>query len=226
MDDEHDAIDKETDELELNDFEKITEEPKEDKTNHYVDNKEFYAEMIEWKKLVNEAEESDEGRPPINEYIGECFVKIANHLSYRPNFINYPFREEMIGDGIENCLMYAHNFDPDKSKNPFSYFTQIIYYAFLRRIQKEKKQNYIKYRMLELTDFDGTHKNWYKENYFADSEKEVKDPFAKIMNLSETDIEKFTPVKKKKKKAKKKKKTTTNLENMLEDNEGEDSTDK
>jgi len=226
MDDEHDAIDKETDELELNDFEKITEEPKEDKTNHYVDNKEFYAEMIEWKKLVNEAEESDEGRPPINEYIGECFVKIANHLSYRPNFINYPFREEMIGDGIENCLMYAHNFDPDKSKNPFSYFTQIIYYAFLRRIQKEKKQNYIKYRMLELTDFDGTHKNWYKENYFADSEKEVKDPFAKMMNLSETDIEKFTPVKKKKKKAKKKKKTTTNLENMLEDNEGEDSTDK
>ena len=226
MDDEHDAIDKETDELELNDFEKITEEPKEDKTNHYVDNKEFYAEMIEWKKLVNEAEESDEGRPPINEYIGECFVKIANHLSYRPNFINYPFREEMIGDGIENCLMYAHNFDPDKSKNPFSYFTQIIYYAFLRRIQKEKKQNYIKYRMLELTDFDGTDKNWYKENYFADSEKEVKDPFAKMMNLSETDIEKFTPVKKKKKKAKKKKKTTTNLENMLEDNEGEDSTDK
>ena len=80
--------------------------------------------------------------------------------------------------------------------------------------------------MLELTDFDGTHKNWYKENYFADSEKEVKDPFAKIMNLSETDIEKFTPVKKKKKKAKKKKKNTTNLENMLEDNEGEDSTDK
>ena len=226
MDDEYDAIDEETDELELNDFEKVIEEPKEDKTNHYVDNKEFYAEMIEWKRLVKEAEESDEGRPPINEYIGECFVKIANHLSYRPNFINYPFREEMIGDGIENCLMYAHNFDPDKSKNPFSYFTQIIYYAFLRRIQKEKKQNYIKYRMLELTDFDGTHKNWYKENYFADSEKEVKDPFAKMMNLSETDIEKFTPVKKKKKKAKKKKKTTTNLENMLEDNEGEDSTDK
>ena len=226
MDDEYDAIDEETDELELNDFEEIKEEPKEDKTNHYVDNKEFYAEMIEWKRLVKEAEESDEGRPPINEYIGECFVKIAQHLSYRPNFINYPFREEMIGDGIENCLMYAHNFDPDKSKNPFSYFTQIIYYAFLRRIQKEKKQNYIKYRMLELTDFDGTHKNWYKENYFADSEKEVKDPFAKIMNLSETDIEKFTPVKKKKKKAKKKKKNNTNLENMLEDNEGEDSTDK
>ena len=100
--------------------------------NHYIDNKEFYQAMIEWKKLVVEAEESDDGRPPVTEYIGKCFLDIAEHLSYRPNFINYPYKDEMVGDGIENCLMYAHNFDPEKSKNPFSYFTQIIYYAFLR----------------------------------------------------------------------------------------------
>ena len=202
--DEYDNINEDTDhELELDDF-KETEETKEveeeNTTNHYVDNKEFYAAMIEWKKLVKEAESSDEPRPPIDNYIGECFVKIANHLSYRPNFINYPFREEMIGDGIENCIQYAKNFDPEKSKNPFAYFTQIIYYAFLRRISKEKKQQSIKQKMIELSDYDGTHKNWYKENYFADSEKEVKDPYAKILNLSETDIEKFTPKKKKKSK--------------------------
>ena len=65
-------------------------------------------------------------------------LKIANGLSYRPNFINYTYRQEMISDGIENCLQYIHNFDPEKSKNPFAYFTQIIYYAFIRRIQKEK----------------------------------------------------------------------------------------
>ena len=92
------------------------------------------------KKEVIEADDLGESRPPVSEYIGECFMKIAEHLSYKPNFINYEYREEMIGDGIENCLMYAHNFDPEKSKNPFSYFTQMIYYAFLRRIQKEKKQ--------------------------------------------------------------------------------------
>ena len=122
---------------------------KEDTSNHYIDNKEFYSAMVEWKKVVNEAEDSGEERPPVTPYIGECFLKIATHLSYRPNFINYPYRDEMIGDGIENCLMYCSNFDPEKSKNPFSYFTQIIYYAFLRRIQKEKKQTYIKYKMTE-----------------------------------------------------------------------------
>jgi hypothetical protein len=85
-------------------------------------------------------------------------------LSQKPNFANYPFKEEMIGDGIENCLMYAHNFNPRKSKNPFSYFTQIIYFAFLRRIEKEKKQAYVKLKMTELLD-DGTVHRWLKHNY-------------------------------------------------------------
>ena len=79
---------------------------------HYIDNKKFCKSMIEWKKLVREAEECGEKRPPITDYIAESFLKIAEHLSHRPNFINYPFREDMIGDGVENCLLYAHNFDP------------------------------------------------------------------------------------------------------------------
>ena len=105
------------------------------KNPHYVDNAKFLEAMREYKKSVNRAKRSKEDKPPVTNYIGECFLKIANHLSYRPNFINYTFRDDMIADGIENCLQYLDNFDPVKSKNPFAYFTQIIYYAFIRRIQ-------------------------------------------------------------------------------------------
>ena len=117
------------------------------KSVHYVDNAKFLEAMKEWKDQCKDAEEAGDEKPRISNYIGECFLKIANGLSYRPNFINYSYKQEMISDGIENCLQYIHNFDPDKSKNPFSYFTQIIYYAFIRRIQKEKKQAHIKNKM-------------------------------------------------------------------------------
>ena len=120
---------------------------------HYVDNKKFHEAMVEYKEQQREAEETGEEKPMVSNYIGSCFLKIANGLSYRPNFINYTYRQEMISDGIENCLQYIHNFDPEKSKNPFSYFTQIIYYAFIRRIQKEKKQSHVKHRMIEKQEF-------------------------------------------------------------------------
>ena len=119
------------------------------KKPHYVDNKVFLVAMLEWKDLVIEADQNGDIIPAIPEYIGECFYKIATHLSYRPNFINYTYREEMIGDGIENCIQYAKNFNPEKSKNPFAYFTQIIYFAFLRRITKEKKQTTIKQKIID-----------------------------------------------------------------------------
>ena len=107
------------------------------KRDHYIDNAQFFMEMSAWRKQVDAADAAGTQHPPVTHYIGECFMKIAEHLSRKPNFINYPYRDEMISDGIENCLLYAYNFDPKKSTNPFSYFTQIIYYAFLRRIQKE-----------------------------------------------------------------------------------------
>ena len=124
------------------------------KKEHYVDNKAFLAAMIEYRKICNKAKKDKRDKPPVTDYIGECFLKIANHLSYRPNFINYTFRDDMISDGIENCVQYIHNFDPEKSKNPFAYFTQIIHYAFLRRIQKEKKQLEIKTKIIERTGYD------------------------------------------------------------------------
>ena len=115
---------------------------------HYVDNKKFLVAMTEYRELRIKAEEEGKKRPQVTNYIGECYLKIANHLSYRPNFINYTYRDDMISDGIENCLQYMDNFDPEKSKNPFAYFTQIIYYAFIRRIQKEKKQQEVKQKMI------------------------------------------------------------------------------
>jgi hypothetical protein len=119
------------------------------KSVHYVDNKVFLQAMIEWREKCAIAEDAGKQSPPVTNYIGECFLKIATHLSYRPNFINYTYRDEMISDGIENCLQYVKNFNPEKSKNPFAYFTQIIYYAFLRRIAKEKKQSHVKNKMIE-----------------------------------------------------------------------------
>jgi len=124
------------------------------RSEHYVNNKEFLAAIIEYKKSIKDAEAAGEPKPRITNYLGECFLKIATHLSYKPNFVNYMFKDDMICDGIENCVQYINNFDPEKSSNPFAYFTQIIHYAFLRRIQKEKKQLEIRQKIIERSGFD------------------------------------------------------------------------
>ena len=117
--------------------------------NHYINNKDFLKEMIEFRTAVSEAKKLNLPKPQIPRYVAECFMKIAENLSHKPNFLSYTFRDEMVADAIENCVMYVDNFDPAKSSNPFAYFTQITYYAFLRRIQKEKKQLYVKYKSTE-----------------------------------------------------------------------------
>ena len=124
------------------------------KSEHYVNNKELLEALIVYREKVAIAKEKDLPKPRITNYLGSCFLKIATHLSYKPNFVNYMFRDDMISDGIENCVQYIHNFDPEKSRNPFAYFTQIIHYAFLRRIQKEKKQLDIKTKIIEKSGYD------------------------------------------------------------------------
>jgi hypothetical protein len=123
--------------------------PKTKKVKNYVNNADFLQALVQYKEDCKKAKKNKVQPPPIPNYIGECWLKIAEGLSHKPNFINYTYRDEMMSDGIENCLMYFDNFDPTKSKNPFAYFTQIIYFAFLRRIQKEKKQTYVKYKATE-----------------------------------------------------------------------------
>ncbi|OUX33334.1 MAG: hypothetical protein CBE28_00565 [Pelagibacteraceae bacterium TMED268] len=172
-------------------------------TQHYVDNKKFLAEMTKFRAKVIKANDAGRKRPMVTNYIGECFLKIANHLAYRPNFINYTFRDDMISDGIENCLQYMDNFNPEKSTNPFAYFTQIIYYAFIRRIQKEKKQVIVKQKIIEnadtesfLTQLDGDdtqYKNQMIEFLKANQGNVVEEPKTKKQKkkAKQKNLEKF-----------------------------------
>ena len=170
------------------------------KPEHYVNNKEFLHAMIDYRKSVNKSKRLKQNKPPVPNYVGECFLKIANHLSFRPNFINYTYRDDMISDGIENCLQYLDNFNPKTSNNPFAYFTQIIYYAFVRRIQKEKKQTTIKHRMIQNANYDDM-------TLQPGEDREFKNQFTEFLqkNLPQEEPVKKTTTKKKKKVIKKKK---------------------
>ena len=166
---------------------KITQKQNESFTNnvgnlvdsHYVDNKKFLDALISYKEDINKAKDLNIALPQVPNYIGECFIKIATHLSYKANFINYPFKDDMISDGIENCLVAVSKFDPNKSSNPFAYYTQIIYYAFLRRIQKEKRLLATKYKVIESMDLDDLitqeHDNGEFNNQFLDYLKKQLD---------------------------------------------------
>ena len=122
---------------------------------HYIDNKKFYTEILKYKNDLENAKAEGKPQPRIPAYIGECLYKIATRLSLKPNFVSYTFKDEMISDGLENCINYFNNFNPEKSDNPFAYFTQIIWFAFIRRIDKEKKHLYIKQKTLENFYFEG-----------------------------------------------------------------------
>lgn len=119
------------------------------KKHNYINNEDFTLALIEYQTLLQNAKENKLPKPRIPNYIGECFLKIATGLAQRPNFYSYSYKDEMILDAVENCLMYFHNFDSTKYDKPFAYFTKIIWYAFLRRIEKEKKQQYVKYKAAE-----------------------------------------------------------------------------
>jgi hypothetical protein len=195
--------------------------------NHYIDNKRFLEELIVYKKEVRKAKKEGTKKPGVSNYIGQCFLDIANNLAKKPNFANYIFKEEMISDGIENCIMYTANFDEKKSQNPFAFFTQIIYYAFLRRIGKEKKQLYIKMKCIEKNDESGRFRNQIcEESKYTDEDMRSKNPYAHFVSLSDNDLksfaksfeEKAAEKKKvaKKKRASKKKASRKTLEDILE----------
>lgn len=174
------------------------------KKAHYINNGDFLKALVEYKKQCKAAKKEGKEDPSIPNYIGECFLKIAEHLSRKPNFISYSFRDEMILDGVENCLMYFRNFDPKKSKNPFAYFTQIIYFAFLLRIAREKKHLYVKYKATEQFGI-------LDEAEMYDDENGNLKQFILYDNISE-----FIHTFEETKKAKKKKKAK-GLENFIEE---------
>jgi|TARA_B110000858_G_scaffold198528_1_gene266270 hypothetical protein len=144
----------------------------------YINNKEFYQLLIEYKESSEKAKIEEKDPPRIPNKIGEAFILIATRLSNKGNFVGYTYKDEMVSDAIENCVNAVHSFNPEKSKNPFAYFTQIIWYAFLRRIEKEKKQTYIKYKSLEAFMLE------------CDMSEEEGNPFANF----DIDNEKMKPI--------------------------------
>lgn len=188
---------------------------------HYVNNSDLLKAIVQYKKDVRSRKRDGKHKPSMPEYVGKCLLLIAENLSHKPNFREYTFRDEMIGDGIENCCMYFDNFDPKKSKNPFAYFTQIIYFAFLRRIHKERRQLYAKYKATEqqgilgnddeMDEDDRTQQFELYDNiaeyigkYEASKKHKKKEAKKKKAALAFTEKKKPVPLKKPKKKARKK----------------------
>jgi hypothetical protein len=187
-------------------------EQKPKKKRHYVNNKTLYEEMVKFKEAVKIAEEKGKPLPQVPRYVGECFLMICNKLSSKPNFAGYSYRDDMIADAIENCVASAHSFDPTKSNNPFAYFTQIAWNAFIRRITKEKKQSYIK------------HKNFIHSNLMDGLNEESSMTGQAIHNEYSDDIIRSFEDKMARVAIKTKKKTKSGVEKFIED-EDEASTD-
>jgi hypothetical protein len=170
---------------------------------HYVNNKEFSQAVVDYVNLVKKAKTTNTEIPRITEYIGRCFLRIAEGLSHKPNFVRYTYREEMVMDGVENCIKAIMNYNIEAATrtgtpNAFAYFTQINYYAFIRRIMKEKKQQDIKFRYIEhagIEDFMSNSENTDAnmngiENGFIDTLKKrigrVKEVDVKVKEFKKT----------------------------------------
>jgi len=165
---------------------------------HYVNNKTLFEEMVKFKQKTKEAAEAGRQLPRIPNYVGECFLMICNKLSTKPNFMGYSYRDDMIADAIENCVVAAHSFDPEKSSNPFAYFTQIAWNAFIRRIQKEKKQSYIKHKnFINSNLMDGLNEEIsitgqiIHNEYSDDIIRNFEDKIIKNSKKAKSGIEKF-----------------------------------
>lgn len=172
---------------------------------HYVNNAEMLDAIKQYKAELQSAREEGREDPRIPEYIGECILKIATRLSHKANFINYSYRDDMILDGIENCMQCINSFDPNKSSNPFSYFTQVIYFAFLRRITKEKKQSYIRGKLIQEMAFDSF------ETQDHDDDADFKNAYMAFIQSHQNFDDSFIKSKEKKKPGKKQ-----SLENFFE----------
>jgi len=174
---------------------------------HYVNNKQFSGAVVDYVNSANEARSKKEEEPIITEYIGTCFLKIAEGLSHKPNFSGYTYREEMVMDAVENCLKAIENYNIEAATrtgkpNAFAYFTQISWYAFLRRIAKEKKQQDIKMKFIAqstIEDFTDVEAGGVAENvgqHFVDTLK------SRIDTIKVKDTEMKEIVKAERKKAK------------------------
>jgi hypothetical protein len=170
----------------------------------YVDNQLLYNSLVEYRKKSKEAENSGRKKPKLPEYIGDAILKIASRLSYRPNFANYPYRDEMVSDAVLNCVTYIDNFDPKLSTSPFGYLTQICWFSFVRIINREKKEKYTQYKFAEQQN-NKDFQNWFNETY-AGMDIGRRDFFG----LTDSDMQRFDEMCQPKKTKRKKRKPKPN----------------
>ena len=178
------------------------------KSAHYVNNADFSNAVVEYVKTVNEAKSSNKTIPKVPDYIAQCFLSIAEGLSHKSNFIRYTYREEMVMDAVENCLKAIENYDIEAATrtgkpNAFAYFTQITWYAFLRRIAKEKKQQDIKLKYLTRSGIenfvDGDMSDDYAMNVVGSFVDTLRDRIDKV-RTQDTEVKAFVKEEKLKKK--------------------------
>ena len=182
------------------------------KAVHYVDNKKLLESLIDWRKQIKEATSKKLPRPMLPDFVAECMVKMANRLSQKAGFVNYSYREDMCGDELESCLRYIHNFDPERSTNPFSYITQIIHNAFIRRIQKEQKQLYVKMKIVDQSEFADSYERQDGDN------TQYNNSYVTYLQENKGDvISKFENWKKGKKNKANAKKASANLGELFEE---------
>jgi len=173
---------------------------------HYVNNADFSQAVVDYVKTVNEATKNGEKRPTVPDYIARCFLRIAEGLSHKSNFIRYTYREEMVMDGVENCLKAIENYNIEAATrtgkpNAFAYFTQITWYAFLRRIAKEKKQQDVKLKYLTQSGIE----NFIDNDLGDDMSQQVAGAFVDTLRhridkikTADTEIKEYVKLEKKK----------------------------
>lgn len=171
--------------------EPITKVKKKKVSQNYINNFDFYDAIVDYKLKCDIARQDALPKPQISRYIGECFNKLAEGLSRRPNFFGYSYRDDMVFDGIENCLRYVENFNPEKTKNPFAYFTQILWWAFVRRIKKEKTQQYIKYKATEIYGVMDTAEYMESADGNIKQLEVYENQYEYIRKYEETELKKF-----------------------------------
>lgn len=176
---------------------------------HYVNNADFSQAVVDYVTSVQEAKKKEEQLPIVPDYIASCFLRIAEGLSHKSNFIRYTYREEMVMDAVENCLKAIENYNLEAATrtgkpNAFAYFTQITWYAFLRRIAKEKKQQEIKFKYLTKSGIENFIDNEHGDDMsqqvvgaFVDT---LRDRIEKVRNV-DTEVKEFAKEEKKRKRS-------------------------
>ena len=145
--------------------------------DQYINNKQLYNDIVKYKELYAFAKSNNKRLPQIPDSIGKGILLICNNMARRGNYRNYTWLEEMISDAVLACIKAVDNFDPVKSGNPYGFFSRIAWNAFLGRIAREKRENYVKiknYQNLNAHDPDIVTCNEFTDEVIYDFESTME----------------------------------------------------